>query len=237
MLPLLFALAAGIVTIAAPCTLPVLPILLGASFGGHGRWRPLFMALGFIATFAAITLAFHFVATIAGLEPDQLRNLAIGLLVVFGVLLLWPSFYERLSPHIAAVTGRLLSQSGGQPGRATEGAIGGFLLGTTLGVVWTPCAGPVLGSILTLLSTQTNVTWAAVLLVAYGVGAAIPMMAIGYGGQYAARHVRSIAPYTHRLQQAFGVLVVGFAAAMYFQYDTILTAWLTSYAPFGQTGL
>ena len=237
MLQLLFALTAGIVTIAAPCTLPVLPILLGASLGDHGRWRPLMMALGFIATFAAITVAFHFVATIAGLEPDQLRNIAIGFLVVFGVLLLSPGLYQRLSPYIAGVTSSLLSRSGGVPGRSTNGALGGFLLGTTLGIVWTPCAGPVLGSILTLLSTETDVTFAATLLITYGLGAAIPMMAIGYGGQYAARHMRRIAPFTHRLQQGFGVLVVGFAAAMFLQYDTILTAWLSTYSPFGQTGL
>jgi cytochrome c-type biogenesis protein len=233
MIALLFALLAGVVTIAAPCTLPVLPMLLGSSLGSQSRSRPVFMALGFIATFAAITLAFHFVTTLFGLEADQLRNVAIALLAVFGVLLLWPGAYERLSPRIAAVTGGWISPRL----QARKDAFGGFLLGTTLGLVWTPCAGPVLGSILTLLATQTNAVWAGSLLLAYAVGAAVPMMAIAYGGQYAVRHVRSFAPYTHRLQQVFGVLVVGFAAAMFFQYDTIATAWLSSLYPSGQTGL
>ena len=233
MIALLFALAAGVVTIAAPCTLPVLPILLGSALSDHGRSRPIFMALGFIATFAAITLVFHFVTTIAGLEPDQLRNAAIVLLAGFGVLLLWPGLYEQLSPRIAAVTGGWISPAM----QSRTDALGGFLLGTTLGLVWTPCAGPVLGSILTLLATQTNGAWAAALLLAYAVGAAVPMLAIGYGGQYAVRHVRSFAPYTHRLQQVFGVLVVGFAAAMFLQYDTIATAWLSDLYPSVTTGL
>lgn len=233
MIALLFALLAGIVTIAAPCTLPVLPILLGSALGNHGRTRPIFMALGFIATFAAITLIFHFVTTLAGLEADQLRNVAIMLLAVFGVLLLWPGLYEWLSPNIAAVTGGWISPAM----QSRTDVLGGFLLGTTLGLVWTPCAGPVLGSILTLLATQTNGVWAAALLLAYAVGAAIPMLAIAYGGQYAVRHVRNFAPYTHRLQQVFGVLVVGFAAAMFFQYDTIATAWLSDLYPSISSGL
>lgn len=233
MISVLFALLAGIVTVAAPCALPILPILLGTSLAGRGKSRPLFVALGFILSFAAVTLVFNFVTRLFGFEPDHLRTAAICLLAIFGALLLWPGAYERLSVAISTVTGRAQSSSE----RSYQGAIGGFLLGTTLGLVWTPCAGPVLGSILTLLATQADVKWAGLLLVFYAVGAAIPMLAIGYGGQYAAQHVRRIAPYAHRLQQGFGVLVVGFAAAMYFQYDTLIIAWLSNLYPAGQTGL
>jgi cytochrome c-type biogenesis protein len=233
MLSALFALLAGIVTVAAPCTLPVLPILLGASLANHGKTRPLFIASGFIASFASVTLLFSAFARIAGLTPDALRNVAIVLLAIFGVLLLWPRLYARLSAAASALINRL---GVGAP-RASEGAFGGFLLGTTLGLVWTPCAGPVLGSILTLLATEPNRTWAATLLTLYAVGAAIPMLAIAYGGQVAATRVRAVAAYAPRLQQAFGVLIVAFAAAMYFQYDTQITAWLTEFYPSGQVGL
>lgn len=232
MLELLLAVLAGVVTIAAPCTLPVLPILLGTALGNQSRVRPIFMALGFIATFATITLAFHFVTTLFGLDPDQLRNAAIALLAAFGLLLVWPGLYERLSPAVASVAGRITGHS-----RPADGALGGFLLGTTLGIVWTPCAGPVLGSILTLLATEADATKAGTLLLAYATGAAIPMLAIAYGGQFASQRVRSFAPYTHRVQQVFGVLVLTFAGLMYFQYDTIVTAWLTSFYPNGQIGL
>ncbi len=237
MLSALFALLAGIVTVAAPCTLPVLPILLGASLAGRSqsatRMRPLFIALGFIAAFAAVTFVFSFFARVAGLSPDQLRNVAIALLATFGVLMVWPGLYARIS--VAAST--LFSRVGNGATRTNEGAAGGLLLGATLGLVWTPCAGPVLGSILTLLATQKQPGWAATLLLFYAVGAAIPMLAIAYGGQVAATRVRSIAPYAQRLQQGFGVLIVSFAAAMYFQVDTELTAWLTQFYPAGQIGL
>ena len=75
----------------------------------------------------------------------------------------------------------------------TEGNLGGFLLGTTLGLVWTPCAGPVLGSILTVVATSKDTAWASTLLVVYAIGAAIPMLAIAYGGQAVTTRVRSIA--------------------------------------------
>ncbi|WP_368734835.1 cytochrome c biogenesis CcdA family protein, partial [Klebsiella pneumoniae] len=70
--------------------------------------------------------------------------------------------------------------------------------------VWTPCAGPVLGSILTLVATSRNLGWAGTLLVAYAIGAAIPMLAIAYGGQAATTRVRSLARISPRLQQGFG---------------------------------
>jgi cytochrome c-type biogenesis protein len=233
MLSALFAFLAGIVTVAAPCTLPVLPILLGASLSGRSKARPLFIASGFIAAFAAVTLVFTAFTHVLGLEPDQLRTAAIVLLAVFGVLMLWPQLYARLA---TAVSG-LFNRSHTGPARSYEGAFGGFLLGTTLGIVWTPCAGPVLGSILTLLATQAQTQWAAVLLVFYAIGAAIPILAIAYGGQVAATRVRAVAAYAPRLQQGFGVIVVATAAAMYFQYDTLITAWLTEFYPSGQIGL
>jgi cytochrome c biogenesis protein CcdA len=118
-----------------------------------------------------------------------------------------------------------------------QGNIGGFILGTTLGLVWTPCAGPVLGSILTIVATSSDTAWASLLLVVYAIGAAIPMLAIAYGGQAVTTRVRSIARISPRLQQGFGVVVIAFAVASYFQYDTLIVAWLTRFYPSGQIGL
>jgi len=237
MLSALFAFLAGIVTVAAPCALPVLPILLGAGIAGRSqarsKTRPLFIALGFILAFAVLTVTFSFVAHVAGFSPDQLRGVAIALLAVFGVLMVWPTLYERVATAASSLFGRF----GGAAPRNSDGAVGGLVIGATLGLVWTPCAGPVLGSILTLLATQQQPQWAAILLTLYALGAAIPMFAIAYGGQIAAAHVRTIAPYAQRLQQGFGVLIVSFAAAMYFQVDVQATAWLTQFYPAGQIGL
>jgi cytochrome c biogenesis protein CcdA len=233
MFDLVLALLAGVVTIAAPCTLPMLPILLGASVGQAGKIRPAMIATGFVMSFSATALLLGAITRIFDFDPDSLRTGATMLLLGFGLLMIWPAPFEWLSIRLNGLIG---------PGAAAtpasrQGALGGFVLGTTLGLVWTPCAGPVLGSILTIVATSKDTAWASVLLVTYAVGAAIPMLAIAYGGQAVTTRVRGIARISPRLQQAFGVIVIAFAIASYFQYDTLIVAWLTGFYPNGQIGL
>jgi len=232
MLELLFAILAGILTIAAPCTLPMLPILLGASIGRTSQLRPAMIALGFVVSFSAVALLLGALTRLFDFDPNVLREAASVLLLGFGLLMLWPAPFEWLSIRL---NGWL--NLGAASGMQHESALGGLVLGTTLGLVWTPCAGPVLGSILTLVATSKSLPWASTLLVAYAIGAAIPMLAIAYGGQAATTRVRSLARISPRLQQGFGVVVIAFALAAYFQYDTLIVAWLTGFYPTGQIGL
>ena len=234
MLTLILALLAGVVTVATPCTLPMLPILLGASVGQTGKLRPAMIALGFVLSFSAVALLLSAITRIFDFDPNVLRTVAAILLLGFGLLMIWPAPFERLSSRLSGLTNSG-SRSGGVI--AHRGNIGGFVLGTSLGLVWTPCAGPVLGSILTVVATSANTAWASALLVAYAVGAAIPMLAIAYGGQAVTTRVRAVAQISPRLQQAFGVIVIAFAVASYFQYDTLIVAWLTAFYPTSQIGL
>ena len=233
MFNLVLALLAGVVTIAAPCTLPVLPILLGASVGHTSKARPAMIALGFVLSFSAVALLLSAITRIFDFDPNVLRNAAAILLVGFGLLMIWPTPFEWLSLRIGGLT----SGSSATGTASRQGNLGGFVLGTTLGLVWTPCAGPVLGSILTIVATSRDSAWASLLLVVYAIGAAIPMLAIAYGGQAVTTRVRSIARISPRLQQGFGVVVIAFAVASYFQYDTLIVAWLTGFYPNGQIGL
>jgi cytochrome c biogenesis protein CcdA len=233
MFNLVLALLAGVVTIAAPCTLPVLPILLGASVGHTSKARPALIALGFVVSFSAVALLLSAITRIFDFDPNVLRTGAAFLLVGFGLLMIWPTPFEWLSVRIGGLT----NGSSASSTASRQGNIGGFVLGTTLGLVWTPCAGPVLGSILTIVATSKDSAWASLLLVVYAIGAAIPMLAIAYGGQAVTTRVRSIARISPRLQQGFGIVVIGFAVASYFQYDTLIVAWLTGFYPNGQIGL
>jgi cytochrome c biogenesis protein CcdA len=232
MFNLVLALLAGVVTVAAPCTLPMLPILLGASVGQTGKVRPAMIALGFVISFSATALLLSAITRIFDFDPNSLRIAAAVLLLGFGLLMIWPAPFEWLSIRINGFAG---SSAGNTASR--QGNLGGFVLGTTLGLVWTPCAGPVLGSILTVVATSNDAAWASTLLVVYAIGAAIPMLAIAYGGQAVTSRVRSIARISPRLQQGFGVVVIAFAIASYFQYDTLIVAWLTAFYPSGQIGL
>jgi cytochrome c-type biogenesis protein len=231
MLNLVLALLAGIVTVAAPCTLPMLPILLGASVGQTGKARPALIAVGFVISFSAAALALSAITRVFDFDPNSLRTGAAILLVAFGALMIWPAPFEWLSIRIGGFV------NGSAVATSRQGNIGGFVLGTTLGLVWTPCAGPVLGSILTVVATSKDTVWASTLLVVYAIGAAIPMLAIAHGGQAVTTRVRSIARISPKLQQGFGVVVIAFAIASYFQYDTQIVAWLTAFYPQGQIGL
>ena len=215
MLNLVLALLAGVVTVAAPCTLPMLPILLGASVGHSHKARPAMIAAGFVLSFSLVALALGAITRIFDFDPNALRSGAAILLLGFGVLMIWPAPFEWLSVRIGGFSG---GASAGNNARS-QGILGGFVLGTTLGLVWTPCAGPVLGSILTVVATSKDTGWASLLLVVYAIGAAIPMLAIAYGGQAVTTRVRRVARIAPRLQQGFGVVVIGFAALSYFQYE------------------
>ena len=229
MLNLVFALLAGVVTVAAPCTLPMLPILLGASVGRTSKARPAMIAAGFVLSFSVVALALGAITRVFDFDPNTLRNAAVALLLGFGLLMIWPTPFQWVSGRVGGLTGGNAASS--------QGLAGGFVLGTTLGLVWTPCAGPVLGSILTVVATSNDTAWASLLLVVYAIGAGLPMLAIAYGGQAVTTRVRRVARIAPRLQQGFGVVVIAFAVASYFQYDTLIVAWLTGFYPDGQIGL
>ncbi|AQV97972.1 cytochrome C biogenesis protein [Cupriavidus necator] len=232
MIDTFLAFAAGVLTIASPCVLPVLPMLLGASLGQTSRLRPLAIALGFVTAFSALGIVFGALSSAFSDAPGVVRNVAIACLLAAGLARLWPAPFERLTAPFAGLADR----AAGAGGRAGNGLAGGFVLGMTLGAVWTPCAGPVLASILALVAKAQDLHRAAGLLALFAAGAAVPMLGIAYGGQFATTHVRRLARHTPRLQQAFGLLVVVTAAAMYFQYDTLAVAWLTSLFPAAQPG-
>ncbi|MDK3024240.1 cytochrome c biogenesis CcdA family protein [Cupriavidus taiwanensis] len=234
------AFAAGVLTIASPCVLPVLPMLLGASLGETSRLRPLAIALGFVSAFAALGIVFGVLSSAFSDAPGVVRNVAIAILFAAGLARLWPAGFGRvaapLAAPFAAPFAALADRAAGAGSRAGNGLAGGFVLGMTLGAVWTPCAGPVLASILALVAKAQDLHRAAGLLALFAAGAAVPMLGIAYGGQFATTRVRRLARHTPRLQQAFGVLVMATAIAMYFQYDTLAVAWLTSLFPATQPG-
>src|SRR5215472_2255054 len=192
---------------------------------------PALIAAGFVVSFAFVALALNAVATALHFDPDALRTAGLVLLVIFGVLMIWPAAFERLTARLAG-SGVAL-----RPITAAQTNLGGFVLGTTLGLIWTPCAGPVLGAILTAIATSPDRAHGALLLLTYTVGAALPMLGIAYGGQAIATRLRSVAPYTARLQQAFGVIVIAFALSAFLQYDAIALAWLGQFVPEGHLGL
>lgn len=228
MLQIIFALLAGVLTVGAPCILPLLPILLGASIGQRSAKRPLAIVAGFVVMFSIAGLSLSYIVQTLMIAPDTLRTVAVIALMIFGLLLIIPGPFEKLTESLSGLIGKAQQTSQ----RAGEGLFGGFVLGLILGLIWTPCAGPILGSILTLIATQANIAKAAILLIAYAIGAGIPMLIIAYGGQFITTKVRALTKYTTILQRVFGVLIALFAVAMLFQYDVKLQAKILEWYSF-----
>lgn len=221
-LPLAFS--AGVLTVAAPCILPMLPILLGASMQEGNRFRPVCIVLGFVAAFSGFAYLFGAFSAALGVSQNALRDGAIVVLAVFGALMVWPRPFQLLAMRMSGLLNRMDAVGRG----AGAGNLGGLVLGASMGAVWTPCAGPALGAILTLVASAQDPGRSALLVLCYAAGAGVPMLAIAYGGQFATAHVRKFARHAYRLQQVFGALIVLTAVAMYFQYDTLATVWLST---------
>jgi cytochrome c biogenesis protein CcdA len=229
----LLAAGAGVLTVAAPCVLPMLPVVLGASVGQQDRTRPVFIAGGFALAFSAVGLLFASFSHVLGLSHDSLRDVATFMLLLFGVLMIWQAPFDWLAVHMNGVFNRVNAVGD----RAGPGKLGGLLLGLTLGALWTPCAGPVLGSILTLVATSPEIGQSGLLLACFSLGAALPMMVIAYGGQYASTRIRQFASKARAVRQGFGVLVILTAVAMALQWDAVITLWLSNLYPQFAAGL
>jgi len=197
-------LAAGFITAVSPCVLPVLPIVFAGGATG-GRRKPLAIVAGLVLSFSAFTLFGVWALRQLGLPRDILRDIAIGLLFLVAGTLLFPRLEELLQKPLL----RLTHRPGGDLG-------GGLLLGASLGLVFVPCAGPVLAAITVVGATQDVGFRSIVLTLAYSIGAAVPMLAIAYGGRAGMSALR---PHAHRIRQTLGVLVGVTALAIAFNVD------------------
>ncbi len=210
-------LLAGIVTAVSPCVLPVLPILLAG--GASGR-KPLRIVAGLVASFSVFTLFAAWLLDKLGLPQDFLRNAAIVLLFVLAVTLLVPQAAILLERPLAAFS-RFRPQRAG----------GGFFLGATLGLVFVPCAGPVLATV-TVVAANNDVGLRAVFLtVAYALGAALPMLAIARGGREASARLRR---HAGTVRTASGALVGLVALGLVFHVDDHLATVTPGYTSFLQ---
>jgi cytochrome c biogenesis protein CcdA/thiol-disulfide isomerase/thioredoxin len=203
-------LLAGFVTAISPCVLPVLPILLAGGASGRRPWR---IVTGLVASFVVFTLFASWLLDRLGLPQDFLRNLAIALLFVVAATLLVPQLGALLERPFARLT-------------RFRAIGGGFLLGASLGLVFVPCAGPVLAAI-TVVAANENVGWRAILLtVAYALGAAVPMLLIALGGRTLAGRLRARAG---RLRLASGVVIGAVALAIALNADARFQTTLPGY--------
>jgi cytochrome c biogenesis protein CcdA/thiol-disulfide isomerase/thioredoxin len=207
---ILFGFVAGAATALSPCVLPVLPIALSAGATG-GRRRPLGIVAGLAVSFTFATVALVYVISALGLPGDLLRNLAIAVLLVFGISLMVPPVAAGIEAWLSRFAGRVgVARPGG------DGFWSGVAVGISLGFVYAPCAGPILAGVITVSASQTFTAGRLAVALSYGLGSAVVLYFLMLGGR------RLAAPLARRgggLQVAMGAVMVVVALAMLGNYD------------------
>ena len=219
LLLLLFAVVVGAGTAVSPCVLPVLPAMLSAS-GSGGRRRPLGIVVGLTTTFAITIVGIAKVVGGVGLGVDPLRDVAIVVLIVFGVALVVPQIGERLERPFAAFS-RLGPRSGG------DGFASGLLVGGALGFVYTPCAGPILAAVITVSAASGR---AVAVGLAYALGTGLMLLALALGGRRILDRLRASGR-AAVVQRSLGVVMVITAIALAAMLDVKLDEWIAQHIP------
>jgi cytochrome c biogenesis protein CcdA/thiol-disulfide isomerase/thioredoxin len=207
---ILFGFIAGAATALSPCVLPVLPIALSAGATG-GRRRPLGIVAGLAVSFTFATVALVYVISALGLPDDFLRKLAIVVLLGFGVTLMVPPLAARVEAWMSQFAGR----AGIAKGKG-DGFWSGVAVGLSLGLVYAPCAGPILAGVITVSASQSFSAGRLAVALGYGLGSAVVLYFLMLGGR------KVVAPLARRgtgLQVTMGAVMVVVALAMLGNYD------------------
>jgi len=210
------AFVAGMVTAISPCVLPVLPIVFAGSATGGPR-RPYAIVAGLVVSFTAFTLAASALLSSLGLPQDLLRNIAIAFVLLLGIGLLVPRVGELLERPFRAL-GR----------RRPDGTRGGFALGISLGLLFTPCAGPVIAAVAAVAATERFSVAAVVVTLAYAAGAGVVLLGLAILGRRGLElpGLKAHAPLVRRV---LGAVVVAAAVVMAVGLDTRLATKVPGY--------
>jgi cytochrome c biogenesis protein CcdA len=229
-----FALIAGLLSTLSPCVLPLLPIVVGAATSEH-RFGPAALATGLTLSFVAFGLLIAALGFAIGLEPEVFRSVAAMLLILLGAVLLMPRLQVQFASSVGPISNWAQSYAGGISGRGWQGQ---FVVGLLLGAVWSPCVGPTLGAASVLAARAENLAGVALIMVAFGVGAAMPLLVIGLISREVLAHWRSRLLATGGGGKiALGVILLAVGGLVLTGLDKRLEALLVAASPAWLTAL
>ncbi len=222
-----FAFLAGVVTILSPCILPILPIILSSTIGGQstGKTRPFGVVIGFILSFTLFTLFLSTIVRLSGVPANSLRFVSVLVIGLFGASLIIPQFQVLVEKLFSKLAGFMPSS------KNRVGFGGGLLIGLSVGLLWTPCVGPILASVISLAITGSVTFDAFLITFAYAIGTAIPMFLIMLGGQNTLRRVPWLLANLSKIQKLFGVLMILTAIGIFFNVDRQFQTYILNAFP------
>ncbi len=233
---LAFAFVSGVITILSPCILPVLPIVLSGGVGG-GKARPFGVLAGFVVSFTVFTLALSAIVQALGIPVDALRIAAVVLIVIFGIVMFVPWLRDRFELFASRLANRSRG-SGGPAARAGRpGFWSGIVVGLSLGLIWTPCVGPIMASVISLALTQHVDGGSVLITLAYTLGTSLPMLGVMLGGRALLNRVPALLRNSARIQKGFGVLMIAMGVVIGLGWDRQFQAAVLRALPGYGTGL
>ena len=213
------AFAAGLVSFATPCVLPLVPAYLSAiGASATDPSRALRAAAPFVIGFSAV---FIFLGVAVGLAGSLVTDHRLDLIHLGGIVIVAMGFVMMGLVRVPFLERSLAP--GIEPARASGSSL---LLGGAFGLCWTPCVGPVLGSILALAATQATAARGAGLLAAYAAGLAIPFLAVALGVGHAMRAARFLRDQYSVVRVASGAILVAAGLLVFFDKMYVINAWV-----------
>lgn len=225
---LALSLVAGGLTSLSPCVFPLLPLVLGGTGHAH-RVAPVVMGLGMVSTFTSIGIILGALGPGLGLEGDTTRLIGAVLLMVFGGVTLLPTLSTRFSRVFTPMAN---AAHGASLHLRPDTLWGALALGGILGLVWSPCSGPLLAATLTLVATEGGALAGGVMLGAFGLGAAIPLVAIAYASRSGVQRMRGwVGRYAQAIRRGFGLMILLMGWAIFYGGDKWLEAKIVNLMP------
>lgn len=223
-----FSLAAGSLTTLSPCVFPILPLVIGGAVQAN-RLAPVAMGVGMATSFALIGMVLGLLGPALGIDGDSVRLAGAVLLIVFGVVMLVPALNERFTNLVTP----LASSANQASARLKPDSLwGALLLGGLLGLVWSPCSGPLLASALTLVASEGGAAQGGLILGLFGVGAAIPLVVVAYASRSGFNSMRGwVMARVETIKKTFGVLLLLLGIAILTGGDKWLEAQIVPILP------
>ncbi|MDX2027231.1 MAG: cytochrome c biogenesis protein DipZ [Alphaproteobacteria bacterium] len=214
----------GVALIVSPCILPVLPLVLSASIEG-GRKRPYGIIVGFVGAFSIFVLGSRALITALHIDLDIIKYGSLALLLAFGLVLLSDKLSARFSQWTqgAAELGNRLGAQG------HGGFLSGVSIGALIGLVWTPCAGPILAAVLVQVIRQQTDIQGILVTIAFAIGAGVPMLIMTLAGRKIMGRLRFFTTHAETVRKSFGVIII--LSVLLLAFDSSAQSLFTSDSP------
>ncbi|MBC3884073.1 cytochrome c biogenesis CcdA family protein [Undibacterium griseum] len=222
------SLFAGSLTTLSPCVFPLLPLVLGGALQGN-RFSPVAMGLGMVVSFSGIGMLLGSLGPVLGIDADRVRTGGAVMLIVFALVMLIPMLGTRFTQWMLPIANTASAASTKLDGGSLTGAL---LLGAVLGLVWSPCSGPLLGSALTLVASEGGMLRGGVVLGIFGLGAAVPLVAVAYTSRSGFVRVRDwVLARIESVRYGFALLLGVMGIAILIGADKWLEARILNWLP------